>query len=187
MHVAIELSKLDVKIIEKTVSGSTSPTARRLEYPYSYDSASKCQFSFGLFTPLYIFYFNLQMFVPFLIFSWFADGERWARPIECNVNTISCIISIFNSTALHVTSAAFLADIEASSSNAISEFVSFKFKIAYLKQSPRRSLTIANVQMLKTLCHLINACSTCWAFEFLEKIIIYIHSVKISNHSKRNN
>lgn len=95
----------------KLVSGSTSPTTRRLEYPYSYDSASKFNPIQYILVPIQKETFlKINLFLFFQ--SWSADGERRAWSIECFINTIIGVQSVFDSTALHVTSAAFVSTIE---------------------------------------------------------------------------
>lgn len=62
-----------------TVSGSTSPTARRLDYPYSYDSPSEYKITFSFLD--WNLRFFPKIFLTFFIFrhnSWSTDGERRA-------------------------------------------------------------------------------------------------------------
>lgn len=70
--------------------------------------------SFSLEIPLKIKKRNISVNVVFCFasyFSWSADGKRRARSIECNIDTNGCVITVFDSTALHVTSAAFVTTI----------------------------------------------------------------------------
>lgn len=86
-----------------TVSGSTSPTSRRLEYPYSYDSVSKLNCRIDRFAKI-IKQILIGGKISQIVFcSWSTDGKRWAWSIECIVNTIGCFVTIFDSTALYIT------------------------------------------------------------------------------------
>lgn len=56
-HLQISFTNFNFSVIKKSFSGSTSPTTRRLEYPYSYDSASKFNGNHLLFFLFYEHFF----------------------------------------------------------------------------------------------------------------------------------